>query len=129
MTSSYEDKKDSAQLALDARILIQQVDDIDPEILLADAYDKFRSSSDSIQEETLEDGWPQLRKSLTISSRLYKEFHPPITRYQVSPEEIINARNAINATTPEQDFAIAKARVKAKLLLKIKNQQKRKPRS
>jgi len=126
MTESYIDKKDSAGLALDARVLTEQVDDIDPDMLLADAYDKFRASADSIQEATLEDGWPQLRKSLTISSRLYKEFHPPITKYQVTPEEIINARNAINATTPEQDFAIAQARIKAKLLLKIKRDQKRK---
>jgi SNF2 family DNA or RNA helicase/predicted RNA methylase len=126
MHSSYADKKDSAQLALDAKVLPDQVEDINPEILLADAYDKFRSNSDSIPEETLEDGWPQLSKSLRISSRLYKEFHPPIVSHQVTAEEITNARNALN-TTPEQDFAIAQARNKAKILKQMKEmkQQKR----
>jgi len=126
MQSTYADKKDSAQLALDARVLTEQVDDINPDILLADAYDKYRSNSESIPEETLEDGWPQLRKSLTIGTRLYREFHPPITRHQVSKEDVINARNALT-NDPAQDFAITQARNKAKLIAKMKNQQ-RKPR-
>lgn len=127
MALNYADKKDSAQLALDGRILCEQVDDIDPEILLADAYDKYRSNPESTPEETLEDGWPALRKSLTIANRLYNEFHPPIIHGQVTEDDIINARNAINSeNTPEENFNIQKARTKQKLLAQQKaNQRKR----
>lgn len=126
MSSTYEDKKDSAQLALDARVLTEQVDDIDPEILLADAYDKYQSNPESIPEQTLEDGWPALRKSLTVGARLYREFHPPIINAQVTEEDIINARNGLSASTPAQDFAIQQARNKANLQAKLKEMKKRK---
>lgn len=125
MSSTYEDKKDSAQLALDARVLTEQVDDIDPELLLADAYDKYQSNPESVPEQTLEDGWPTLRKSLEVGTRLYNEFHPPIINSQVTPEDIENARNGIQASTPEQDFAIQKARTKAKLIAQLKEHRKR----
>ena len=125
MSSTYEDKKDSAQLALDARVLTEQVDDIDPELLLADAYDKYQSNPESVPEQTLEDGWPTLRESLEVGTRLYNEFHPPITNSQVTPEDIENARNGIQASSPEQDFAIQKARTKAKLIAQLKEHRKR----
>ncbi len=126
MSSTYEDKKDSAQLALDARVLTEQVDDIDPDILLADAYDKYQANQDSIPEQTLEDGWPQLRKTLTTGVRLYREFHPPITNNQVTAEEITNAQQNLHTNDPAKAFAIQQARNKASLLAKIKEAKKRK---
>lgn len=120
MASNYSDKKDSSQLALDGRILSEQVDDIDPEILLADAYDKYRSNPESTDEEPLEEGWPTLRKTLTIANRLYNEFHPPITHAQVTPDDLINVRHNLQPQTKEEAVAIAKARV----IAKIKHQQK-----
>lgn len=117
MHSTYADKRDSAQLALDARLSTDQVDDINPEILLADAYDKYRSNSESIPEETLVDGWPSLRESLTKAARRYREFHPLTDQGKPAKEDILTTRAALTESdTLEDDFSRIRERNKARLL-------------
>jgi SNF2 family DNA or RNA helicase/predicted RNA methylase len=124
LASTYADKKDSASLALDGKLFDEQIDDIDPDILLADAYDQYKTNPESTPEESLEHGWTKQAKQLKIAQRLYDEFHPPITNYQVTQQDIINAKANLQTNDKQQNFAISNARKKQALLLKIKKSKR-----
>lgn len=116
MRDLFNDKSDTAQLSLDGKLTPETVEEIDPERLLAEAYDQFKASQHSLVEEsTLEAGWPALRRKLGWSRERYREWHPPIVTPIVTAEDLANATLG-TGEDPLFDFEIAKARLRAQFL-------------
>jgi hypothetical protein len=124
MAELYADKGDTAQLTLDGRLFPDQVEEIDPEILLATAIDRFSELGETVDEHLLEDGWPKLRQRLGWSMERYREFHPPIVKPVVDPDEIAAATDAA-APHPENDFNLAQLRAKEAYLARQKKRKRR----
>jgi hypothetical protein len=115
MKDLFSDKSDTAQLMLDGRLFPETVDDIDPELLLAAAFDSFKSSGPHTDEATLEAAWPAMCKRLGWSQQRFREWHPPIVSPKVTAADIARAQVGL-ATDPLFDFAVAKERLKQKLI-------------
>ena len=111
LLESYTDKADTAQLALDGQLFPDTVEDLDPELLLAQIYDAFHSNTlETIDESLLEQGWPDLARRLKWAQARYNEFHPPIVKPAVTPIEIAEAIAQNLTHDPLVDHAIAKQR-------------------
>lgn len=115
MRDVYGDKNDTARLSLDGRLFPETVEDLDPERLLAEAYDAFARAIDRQDEHILEAGWPALSKRLGWSQVRYSEWHPPIVAPIVTAADLAAAAAGI-ADDPLFDFAVAKERFKQGLL-------------
>ena len=115
MRDVYGDKNDTARLSLDGRLFPETVEDLDPERLLAEAYDAFSRSADRQDEHVLEAGWPALSKRLSWSQVRYREWHPPVVAPVVTAADLAAASLGI-ADDPLFDFAVAKERFKQGLL-------------
>jgi hypothetical protein len=115
MKDLFSDKSDTAQLMLDGRLFPETVDDIDPELLLAAAFDSFKSSGPHTDESVLESSWPAIRKRLGWSQQRFREWHPPIVSPKVTAADIARAKAGLT-TDPLFDFAVAKERLKQKLI-------------
>ena len=115
MRDYFNDKADTAQLMLDGKLFPETVDDIDPERLLAEAFDVFKNATTNLTEEsTLEAAWPKLAKRLGWSQERYREWHPPIIAPKVTAEDIARA-NQGHSVDPVFDFAVAKERLRQTL--------------
>jgi hypothetical protein len=111
LLESYTDKADTAQLALDGQLFPDTVEDLDPELLLAQIYDSFHSNTlETIDESLLEQGWPDLARRLKWAQARYNEFHPPIVKPAVTAAEIKEAIAQNLTHDPLLDHAIAKQR-------------------
>jgi hypothetical protein len=117
MRDVYGDKSDTARLSLDGRLFPETVEDMDPERLLADAYDTFARGADRQDENVLEAGWPSLSKRLSWSQVRFREWHPPIIETLVTAADLAAARLGITSD-PLFDFAVAKERFRQELLLR-----------
>lgn len=115
MKDLFSDKADTAQLMLDGRLFPETVDDIDPELLLAAAFDTFKSSGPHTEETLLEASWPAMRKRLGWSQERFREWHPPIVGPKITAADIARAKEGL-APDPLFDFAVAKELLKQKLL-------------
>ena len=122
MRDLFSDKSDTAQLMLDGKLFPDTVDDIDPERLLAEAFDAFKAAGPGADESLLESAWPSLAKRLGWSQERYLEWHPPIIAPKVTAEDIARANEGIKID-PIFDFAVAKERLKQQFL----NRQNPKP--
>lgn len=111
MRDYFSDKSDTAQLALDGRLIPETVEDIDPERLLAEAFETFAKAGDLADESLLEAAWPALAKRLSWSQIRFTEWHPPIVAHRVTAEDIANATRGTDPD-PLFDFAVAKERLK-----------------
>lgn len=120
MRDYFHDKSDTAQLVLDGKLFPETVDDIDPERLLAEAFDTFKNAGPLADESLLESAWPALAKRLAWSQERYREWHPPIVAPKVSAEDIARA-NEGHKVDPIFDFAVAKERLRQQF------QQQQKP--
>lgn len=112
LAESYSDKADTSQLALDGKLFPDTIEDLDPEVLLADIYDRFYSSAATatIPETALEAAWPALSKRLKYSQLRYNEFHPPIIKPTVTAADLAAAAATDPMPNPLMDHAVAKAR-------------------
>jgi hypothetical protein len=115
MKDLFNDKSDTAQLMLDGKLFPETVDDIDPELLLAAAFDTFKSSGPHTDENTIEAAWPAMRKRLGWSQERYREWHPPIVAPKVTAADLARAKAGL-VTDPLFDFAVAKERLKQQLI-------------
>lgn len=115
MRDLFSDKSDTAQLMLDGKLFPETVDDIDPEMLLAAAFDTFKNSGAHTDEMTLEAAWPSMRKRLSWSQQRFREWHPPQVGPKVTAAELALAREGI-APDAFFDFALAKERLRQKLI-------------
>ena len=106
MADSFADKSDTSQLSLDGKLFPDTIEDLDPELLLAEAYDAFQLHSDTIDEGILERGWPGLAKRLAWSQVRFNEFHPPIVAPRVTADDLATAMTGHSAD-PALDDAIA----------------------
>ena len=111
LAESFSDKSDTAQLTLDGRLFPETIEDLDPELLLAEAYDAFHknSAAATIEESLLESGWSALAKRLKWSQVRFNEFHPPIVSPIVTAADLLAASHG-HAADPLFDHAVAKAR-------------------
>ena len=116
LAESFSDKADTAQLTLDGRLFPETIEDLDPELLLAEAYDAFQKNSGNatIEESLLEAGWPGLAKRLRWSQVRFNEFHPPLVAPIVTAADLIASMHD-HAPDPLFDHAIAKERFKQDL--------------
>ncbi len=112
LAESFSDKADTAQLTLDGRLFPETIEDLDPELLLAEAYDAFQqnSAAHTIEESLLEAGWSALAKRLKWSQARFNEFHPPMVAPIVTAADLLAATTG-HAPDPLFDHAIAKARL------------------
>jgi hypothetical protein len=115
MRDLFSDKSDTAQLMLDGKLFPDTVDDIDPERLLAEAFDAFKAAGPGADESLLESAWPSLAKRLGWSQKRYLEWHPPIVTPKVTAEDIARANEGIKID-PIFDFAVAKERLKQQFI-------------
>lgn len=111
----YTDKGDSAQLTLDGRLFPDEVEEIDTELLLSNAVDRFDHLGKTVDEHVIEDGWPKLRKRLSYSMQRYREHHPPVVGPHTTAAEMA-AAVAEAQPNPLSDFAIAQQRAKEDFL-------------
>lgn len=111
MRDYFNDKKDTNQLLLDGRLFAETVDDIDPERLLAEAFEAFRNAGPLADESLLESAWPKLAQRLRWSQARYQEWHPPIVNPVVTDADIARANEGLRVD-PLFDFAVAKERLK-----------------
>ncbi len=114
MRDLFGDKSDTAQLALDGQLFPETVDEIDPERLLAEAFEAFKNAGPLADESLLEAAWPTLAKRLGWSQERYREWHPPIIAPVVTAADIAIAAQG-HSVDPIFDFNVAKARLIQKL--------------
>lgn len=115
MRDLFADKSDTAQLMLDGKLFPETVEDMDPERLLAEAFDAFKAAGNRASEHQLEHEWPKLAKRLRISQQRYQEWHPPIVQPKVTAADIARAAEGVKVD-PDFDFAVAKERLKQSFL-------------
>lgn len=115
MRDYFYDKSDTAQLALDGKLFPETVDEVDPERLLAEAFDAFKTAGPGADESLLEIGWPKLAKRLAWSQTRYREWHPPIVAPIITAADLARAADGISVD-PIFDFAVAKERLKQQIL-------------
>ncbi|MES2923135.1 MAG: DEAD/DEAH box helicase [Verrucomicrobiota bacterium] len=115
MRDYFYDKSDTAQLTLDGKLFPETVDEVDPERLLAEAFDTFKADGPLVDETLLEAAWPKLAKRLAWSQARYREWHPPVIAPVFTAGGLARASEGI-AVDPLFDFAVAKERLKQQFL-------------
>lgn len=111
LAESYSDKADTSQLALDGKLFPDTIEDLDPELLLAQIYDRFNNSTfETIPETALEAGWPGLARRLKYSQLRYNEFHPPVIKPVVTAKDLAQAAAIDPFPSPLHDHAVSQAR-------------------
>ena len=121
LAESFSDKSDTAQLALDGRLFPETIEDLDPELLLADAFDAFQKNTETIDEGLLESGWNALAKRLSWSQVRFNEFHPPVIAPRVTDADL-QAAMLNHQPDPLFDHAVAKERFRQNLNKKFPKQ-------
>jgi superfamily II DNA or RNA helicase len=96
MAELYEEKSDTADLTLDGSFFEEEVEEFNAEKLYYDALQLIKTSYATIDEQTLEAAWPQLKTALKYGQCIFDEFHPPIIGDEVSELDITNAANNFN---------------------------------
>lgn len=115
MRDYFQDKSDTNQLMLDGCLYPETVEDIDPEALLAAAFDTFANSGPHTEESSLELAWPAIAKRLHWSQQRFREWHPPIVAPKVTAADIARAIQG-HKSDPLFDFAVAKERLRQQFL-------------
>lgn len=79
LESRFQEKKDSAQLALDGRLFADDHKEINLTELLADAITNFNPDAPTFNEKDMETEWDAtLRNRLRHAETAWREWHPPI---------------------------------------------------
>jgi hypothetical protein len=76
--SLYCEKGDSSHLALDGRLFEERTEEVNLAQLLRDAVRDFNPAADTIDEQQVEDEWPELSAKLRYAEGQFREWHPPI---------------------------------------------------
>ena len=76
----FNEKGDSAQLALDGRLFAEHTEEIDLAGLLSAAMKNFDPHANTLDEEEMKNQWTSgLKKRLGLSEKQFREFNQPIT--------------------------------------------------
>lgn len=114
----FDEKLDSAQLALDGRLLEERVEEVDTAALLAAAVREFDPAAETIDERQIERQWETvLRDRLRLSEARFREHWPRLAGGAgawVTSAELHAAVQALALPSPTP-LAIALARRKAGL--------------
>lgn len=99
----FDEKLDSAQLALDGRLLEERVEEVDTAALLAAAVRHFDPYAETIDERQIEAQWGHLKHRLGLSEARFREHWPRVAggaRAWVTSGEVNAAMKALNLPSP-----------------------------
>jgi len=73
MDALFAEKGDSAQLALDGRLVEEAIEEVDLPALLASAVRDFKPHASTVDEQDIEASWPALRDRLARAEARFRE--------------------------------------------------------
>jgi hypothetical protein len=101
LVALYNEKGDSAQLALDGQLFAEQTEEVNLEALFAAAMRNFNPNAETIEEGELEAQWErELRHALRMAEMRYREWWPPIVGKDSTAAEMRQAVAALSGKSP-----------------------------
>lgn len=92
----FSEKGDSANLALDGRLIEEQVAEIDLSALLNAAVRDFNPGASTVDEQDIEAAWPALRNRLSRAEVRFREIQPGHFRQAVSQVSAHGAQSLLS---------------------------------
>lgn len=96
----FQEKGDSAQLALDGKLFADKVEEIDLSALLAGAVRSFNPNAPTIDEADISSQWDEfLRLRVERAELRFREWHPPI----IATKPTVTRRDMVQAVAATRD--------------------------